>query len=84
MQVSNMDAVFEIEEEGFEDGEEVTIGTKQPPGTLMSFTGRDRTIHIVNIDSEEKDPTEVLMDLVENGIDLDYLSDEGLEIVVEN
>jgi hypothetical protein len=81
-----MDAVFEIEEEGFDDeaGELVTIGVAQPPNTLMSFTGKNKTIHLVSTDlCEERDPTDVLMHLIEKGLDSYFMDCENLKIVVE-
>jgi hypothetical protein len=75
--------IFEIEEEGFDDGEIVTIGITQPPNCLLSFTGENKVIHLVSLDGDGRNASSVLMDLLENGLDNRYLANQKIEIVVE-
>ena len=84
---------FEIEDEGFEDGEgeQITLGVPSPENTLLTIFNSERSLHIVlgkDVETVE-DPRSVIMAIIEEFSNLDHgndwLESRGLSVeITEN
>jgi hypothetical protein len=84
-----MNADFEIEDDGFDEGEVIQIGVTAPVDSIMSLFNGEIKVHIVAETPEAKllDPTGVLIALLNELAlrqdDIQLMADMGVRLQVE-